>query len=94
MCLVWKIIGFDKHSNPGPKHLGSFERQNCAIFLALTGSNIRKLTPNLIDLSLLSQKLAQTMLIVLGYQEVVRLGWHIINNSAARTGKILCTYHI
>ena len=35
MCLVWKIIGFDKHSNPGPKHLGSFECKNCAIFLAL-----------------------------------------------------------
>ena len=35
MCLVWKIVGFDKHSKPCPKHLGSFERQNCAIFLAL-----------------------------------------------------------
>ena len=35
MCLVWKIIGFNKHSNHGPKHLGSFERQNWAIFLAL-----------------------------------------------------------
>ena len=37
MCLVWKIIGFDKHSNPGPKHLGSFECKNCAIFSALVG---------------------------------------------------------
>ena len=35
MCLVWKIVGLDKHSKPCPKHLGSFERQNCAIFLAL-----------------------------------------------------------
>ena len=37
MYLVWKIVGFDKHSNPGPKHLGSFECKNCATFLALVG---------------------------------------------------------
>ena len=41
MCLVWKIVGFDKHSKPCPKHLGSFERQNCAIFLALLGGGGR-----------------------------------------------------
>ena len=40
MCLVWKIIGFDKHSNPGPKHLGSFECKNCAIFSALVETGI------------------------------------------------------
>ena len=38
MCLVWKIIGFDIHSNPGPKHLGSFECKNCATFSALRPS--------------------------------------------------------
>ena len=40
MCLVWKIVGFDKHSNPGPKHLGSFECKNCATFLALFNNRI------------------------------------------------------
>lgn len=40
MCLVWKIVGFDKHSKPCPKHLGSFRRQNFAIFLALGSTHI------------------------------------------------------
>ena len=47
MCLVWKIIGFDKHSNPGPKHLGSFECKNCATFSALPPTPLLKATPAL-----------------------------------------------
>ena len=44
MCLVWKIIGFDKHSSPGPKHLGSFECKNCAIFRALVAIDPKNLS--------------------------------------------------
>ena len=57
MCLVWKIIGFHKRSNPGPKHLGSFECKNCAIFSALLLTQVNLLWALLLTFLMVQKRL-------------------------------------